>query len=57
MSHIKLIIGKDIGSIIGKYLLPCEKEVKYNKYYCLKQLIDRTILIKYRYDINYSYCP
>ena len=47
MNYIKLIIGKDIGSIIGKYLLP---NIESNRKLNLISIRYNTYLIQYYLD-------
>ena len=50
MNYIKLIMGKDIGSIIGKYLLPCKIFIESNRKLNLESLIFNTELIPFYLD-------
>jgi hypothetical protein len=50
MNYIKLILGKDISSIIGKYLLPSKKLIESNRKLNFLSLEYNTELIPYYLD-------
>jgi hypothetical protein len=55
MNYIKLIIGKDIVSIIGKYLLPSKIDIENNRKTNLINLNNSIYWIRYHLSCTKEY--